>query len=145
MARETTDRITVRPDQSASAGQRVDPSETAGSANRRSRRGKVTNVGGHRIVNYFELTEHELDKVQDDRDEGAWFYALAAFFAGLIVDTVRDLALSESISDTNWGLVVATLVISFVLMIFSWKYGAKKRGRAETYLQRIKDEHDFNQ
>lgn len=95
-------------------------------------------------MNYYELTELELETVQDDRDEGAWFYGFAAFCLGLFVDTIRDLLLSEKISDANWGLVVATLAISFVLMVVSALYGYRKRTRAETKLQKIKDEHDFS-
>ncbi|MGB3469919.1 MAG: hypothetical protein WBA51_03745 [Erythrobacter sp.] len=109
----------------------------------RTRRGKVTSVGGHRVVKYFELTPHELEKVQDDRDEGSVFFALSALFLGIAIDSARDLFMSKNISSSNFEIVATVLLIFGALAILSAAWGYAKRRRATTYLQSIKDDHDF--
>ncbi len=96
-------------------------------------------------MKYYELTPHELKKVQDDRDEGALFFGIAALFLGIAVDTLRDLLMSEKISAENKGVVVTAFALCSVVAVSCAIYGVIKRRRAKTYLQDIKDEHDFNE
>lgn len=112
---------------------------------RRGRRGKVTNVGGHRVVNYYEWTKHELDILGTKRTEATRSIAIAAFFLGLVIDGAKDLILNPPTSDTAKGVWGTLLVISIAAMIYYALEGWRRTMSAKTFLQEIKDEHDFEE
>lgn len=110
----------------------------------RAKRGKVTNVGGHRIVNYFELTEDELDDVGDrDRDATRQF-AFAAFALGFALDLAKDFLFDPPEPGTMKGLEIALLVVAALASAFYFVQGYQIRKAGNRRLQRIKDAHDFS-
>lgn len=110
---------------------------------RRGRRGKVTNVGGHRIVNYYELTKHELEMLGSKRGDAAKSYAVATFCLGLVVDGIKDLLLNPPPAGAHTGVWATLLCVAFVGMIYFAIDGWNRTKSARTFLQEVRDDHDF--
>ena len=110
----------------------------------RGRRGKVTNVAGHRVVNYYEFTKHELDSIGTKRREATESFAIAAFALGIALDTVKDFVLSTPASDVAKGVWGTALVVAILASAYYFWLGFRRHSSAKTMLQEIKDDHDFD-
>lgn len=101
-------------------------------------------MGGHRVVNYYELTKHEIDRIGERRAEGARSYAIAAFAFGLAVDTIKDFAFSPPQSAFQQGVWATLLIVSLIVTAYFALDGHSKNGAAKSSLESIQNEHDFN-
>jgi hypothetical protein len=110
---------------------------------KRTRRGKVTNVGGHRVVNYYELTKHELDSLGSKRAEAARSTAIAAFFLGLVADGAKDALLNPPSSQLSIGVWVTLLAVAVMATLYYAQEAWQRDKAAKTFLHEVKEEHDF--
>lgn len=110
----------------------------------RGRRGRVTNVGGHRVVNYFEFTKYELDMLGTKRREAATSFAVATFAAGVVGDGIKDMILNPPTDATAKGVWVTLMIVAVVAMVYYFFEGLRRSQAATSFLQEIKDDHDFD-
>jgi hypothetical protein len=115
----------------------------ATTAKPRTRRGKVTNVGGHRVVNYYELTKNELDRLGEKRSEAAQSVAIGAFMLGVAVDLIKDFCFDPPEDATMLGIWATLLVVTLLGAIYFLAEGYKRGRKAKSFLKDIQDEHDF--
>lgn len=140
---------------SATAGSEIaesdesDPSPKGGVAGggshakgrKRTRQGKVSTRGRHRVMDHWEIFDSELNELAGLQEDAIRSFSLAGFFGALSLDMLRDIFTSNmsQLQHALWfGLVLACALLA------GWNYvnGRYSKKRGKTRLQEIKDEHD---
>lgn len=108
---------------------------------KRTRRGKVTTRGRHRVMNHWEIFDSELNELGGLQQDAIRYYGMAGFFVALSIDIFRDVFTSD-MAMAEHAFWFAIAVGSAVLAVWSYLNGRYAKGRGATRLQQIKDEHD---
>ncbi|HEX6374998.1 MAG TPA: hypothetical protein VFZ91_04690 [Allosphingosinicella sp.] len=108
----------------------------------RSRRGKVTTRGRHRLMNHWEIFDSELNELGGLQKDAQRAYTVAAFLAALALDIFRDIATSDDmvgLARVFWLVLALAAAAGATKFFLDGRYYERRGG---TRLQQIKDEHD---
>jgi hypothetical protein len=94
-------------------------------------------------VNYFELTEEELDSLGGQDRDTARHFAVAAFALGWALDLGKDFLFDPPKEGTMKGVEIALLGVTIIAAIFYFSRGFCGRRVGAARLKKIKDSHDF--
>lgn len=118
-------------------GEDIDKKPTS----RRTKRGKVTTRGRHRVMNHWEIFDSELNELAGLQRDTLRSFGIGAFFAGVSIDVLRDVFTSDMAS-TPHAFWFAIGICAGILAIWNFLNGRHYLNRGKTRLQQIKDEHD---
>jgi hypothetical protein len=108
----------------------------------RTRRGRVTTRGRHRVMNHWEIFDSELNELAGLQKDAQRAYTATAFLAALALDIFRDIATSDDmvgLARVFWVVLAACAAAGAFKF---WRDARYYEQRGGNRLQQIKDEHD---
>lgn len=110
---------------------------------RATRQGKTITFGGQRTVKYYRFNDHELDLITAPEREAARATAIASFLSGLVVTTITSFSFDTPSSEIVKGAWIALGCLSAVGAAYFFLHAKALKSKAQSKLEKIKDEHDF--